>query len=154
MAIQYYNNGNLKSAKKIINEAGRTDKWNHAIEVNKSFMNLYGWDRTTFDLAPLPVKTNILGGQLKAGLAFDPKLDPLEFNPINLHSLSLLINANLMGDQTALHIISDTLLQKMESVHWNRAILESQALGLYRTGYINRAFKKFDLLLTLSLIHI
>ena len=150
LAIQYFNNGNLKSAKKIINEAGPTDKWNDAIEVNKSFMNLYGWDRTTFDLAPLPVKTNMLGGQLKAGLAFDPKLDPLQFTPTNLHSLSLLINANLMGDQTALHMISDTLLQKMESSNWNRAILESQALGLYRTGYINRAFRKFDILLTLS----
>ena len=150
LAIQYFNNGNLKSAKKIIDEAGPTDKWNHAIEVNKSFMNLYDWDRTTFEAVPLPVKTNMLGGQLKAGLTMDPQLEPRQFTPINLHSLSLLINANLMGDQTALHMISDTLLQKIESGHWNRAILESQALGLYRTGYINRAFRKFDILLTLS----
>mgnify|MGYP001168148706 FL=1 len=150
LAIQHFNNGNLKSAKKIINEAGPTDKWNHAIEVNKSFMNFYELDRTTFEVAPLPVKTNMLGGQLKAGLTFDPQLEPIQFTAMNLHSLSLLINANLMGDQTTLHIISDTLLQKMESGHWNRAILESQALGLYRTGYINQAFRKFDILLTLS----
>ncbi len=150
LAIQYFNNGNLKSARRIINEAGPTDKWNQAIEVNKSFMNLYKWDRTTFEVASLPLKTNMLGGQLKAGQTFNPQLEPLQFTTVNLHSLSLLINANLMGDQTALHVISDTLLQNMESGHWNRAILESQALGLYRTGYINRAFRKLDILLNLS----
>ena len=150
LAIQYFNNGNLKSARKIINKAGTTDKWNQAIEVNKSFMNLYEWDQKTFKAASLPLKINMLGGQLKAGQTFDPKLNPLQFTPVNLHSLSLLINANLMGDHTALHLTSDTLLKTIKSGDWNRAILESQALGLYRTGYINRAFRKLDILLTLS----
>ena len=52
-------------------------------------MNLYDWDRTTFEAVPLPVKTNMLGGQLKAGLTMDPQLEPRQFTPINLHSLSL-----------------------------------------------------------------
>ena len=150
LAVQYFNNGNLKSARKIINEAGTTDQWNQAIDVNKSFMNLYEWDQATFDNASLPLKTNMLGGQLKSGQSFDPQLAPLLFTPVNLHSLSLLINANLMGDHTALHLISDTLLQTIKSGDWNRAVLESQALGLYRTGYINQAFRKLDVLITLS----
>ncbi len=150
LAVQYFNNGNLKSARKIINEAGSTDQWNQAIEVNKSFMNLYEWDQATYDDASLPLKTNMLGGQLKSGQSFDPQLEPLLFTPVNLHSLSLLINANLMGDHTTLHLISDTLLQTIKSGNWNRAVLESQALGLYRTGYINQAFRKLDILITLS----
>ena len=150
LAIQYFNTGNVKSARKIINEAGTTDRWNQAIEVNKSFMNLYEWDQTIYDAASLPLKTNMLGERLKAGQSFDPQLEPLLFNPLNLHSLSLLINANLMGDHTTLHLISDTLLQTIKSGDWNRAILESQALGLYRTGYINQAFKKLDVLMTFS----
>ena len=150
LAIQYFNTGNIKSARKIINEAGTTDQWNQAIEVNKSFMNLYEWDQAIYDAASLPLKTNMLGGQLKAGQSLDPQLEPLLFTPLNLHSLSLLINANLMGDHTALHLTSDTLLRTIKSGDWNRAILESQALGLYRTGYINQAFRKLDVLMTLS----
>ncbi|MDA8890027.1 hypothetical protein N9I77_03815, partial [Cyclobacteriaceae bacterium] len=72
-----------------------------------------------------PLKTNMLGGQLKSGQSFDPQLAPLLFTPVNLHSLSLLINANLIGDHTALHLISDTLLQTIKSGDWNRAVLES-----------------------------
>ena len=150
LAIQYFNNGNIKSARKIIKEAGTTDKWNQAIDVNKSFMNLYEWDQASYDAASLPLKTNMLGGRLKTGQSFDPQLEPLLFTPINLHSLSLLINANLMGDHTALHLTSDALLRTIKSGDWNRAILESQALGLYHTGYINLAFRKLDILMTLS----
>ena len=150
LAVQYFDNGNLKAAKKIINEAGTTDEWNQAIEVNKSFMNLSEWDQATYDAASLPLKANILGGQLKAGQPFDPQLEPLQFTPVSLHSLSLLINANLMGDHTALHLTSDTLLRTIKSGDWNRAILESQALGFYRTGYINQALRKLDILMTLS----
>ena len=150
LAVQYFDNGNLKAAKKIINEAGTTDQWNQAIDVNKSFMNLSEWDQATYDAASLPLKANMLGGQLKSGQSFDPQLEPLLFTPVNLHSLSLLINANLMGDHTALHLTSDTLLRTIKSGDWNRAILESQALGFYRTGYINQALRKLDILMTLS----
>ena len=41
-------------------------------------------------------------------------------------------------------------MQTIKSGDWNRAVLESQALGLYRTGYINQAFRKLDILITLS----
>ena len=66
-------------------------------------MNLYEWDQAIYDAASLPLKTNMLGGQLKAGQSLDPQLEPLLFTPLNFY---LSLRMNLDGIHSLLQIRS------------------------------------------------
>ncbi len=149
LAIALNNRGNPEEASRLMNSiSGKTEKWNNAVQVNKWMLG--------HDSSNLLKEYNIDNAALKSNIIAQCENDPavrtlwldtglLEGSP-NLHRIAYLINASWMFTDSIPRKYSDRYQVETTLSILERNLAHSQAINLYRSGNINQAFRKFDLL--------
>ncbi len=144
--------GSYAQATDLLSSGLKSEKWNSSIEVNKWSMIEDSLNMVSdFQNGNNALKSNILamsdGEQVPSTLS----LNPTNFRVVNLHSISLLINASWLG----LNPLTDSMYldftSSITSADLNKNLIHSQVGDFLKKGNINKALltlENLDLFVT------